>query len=56
MYSFPPAVKEAAYKGLLQPVLEYGSSVLDPHTHGFQGELEKVQNRAAKVCDWKLCF
>ena len=41
-------MKEAAYKGLVRPVLEYGSSVWDPHTHGLQEELEKVQNRAAR--------
>ena len=48
LYSCPPGVKEAAYKGLVRPVLEYGSSVWDPHTHGLQEELEKVQNRAAR--------
>ena len=41
-------MKEAAYKGLVRPVLEYGSSVWDPHTHGLQEELEKVQNRATR--------
>ena len=48
LYSCPPDVKEAAYKGLMQPVLEYGSSVWDPHTLGLQEELEKVQNRLAR--------
>ena len=42
-------MKEAAYKGLVRPVLEYGSSVWDPHTHGLQEELEKVQNAARFV-------
>ena len=41
-------MKEAAYKGLVRPVLEYGSSFWDPHTHDLQEELEKVQNRAAR--------
>ena len=41
-------MKEAVYKGLVRPVLEYGSSVWDPHTHGLQEELEKVQNRVAR--------
>ena len=41
-------MKEAAYKGLVRPVLEYGSSVWDPHTHGLQEEQEKFQNRAAR--------
>ena len=35
LYSCPPDVKEAAYKGLVRPVLEYGSSVWDPHTLRF---------------------
>ena len=29
-------------------VLEYGSSVRDPHTKGLQEELETVRNRAAR--------
>ena len=41
-------VKEAAYKGLVRPVLEYSSSVWDLSGVGFQDELEKVQNRAAR--------
>ena len=40
-------MKEAAYKGMVRPILEYGSSVLDPHTDKLQEELEKVQNLAA---------
>ena len=30
LYSCPQDVKEAAYKGLVRPVLDYGSSVWDP--------------------------
>ena len=30
LYSCPQAKKEAAYKGLVRPVLDYGSSVWDP--------------------------
>ena len=43
-------MKEAAYKGLKCPILEYGSSVWDPHTGTckLQAELEKLQNRAAR--------
>ena len=48
MYSCPQDVKESAYKGMVRPILEYGSSVWDPYTLGFQDELEKVQNRAAR--------
>ena len=37
-------MKEAGYKTLVRPILEYGCSVWDP----LQEELEKVQNRAAR--------
>ena len=30
LYSCPQEVKEAAYKGMVRPVLDYGSSVWDP--------------------------
>ena len=46
----------AAYKRLMRPVLEYGSSVWEPHTHGLHEELEKGPKSCGKVCDWKLCF
>ena len=46
----------ANYKGLVRPVLEYGSSVWDPHTHGLQEELEKVQNRAARFVTGNYVF
>ena len=32
---------------MVRPILEYGSSVWDPHTDKIQEELEKVQYRAA---------
>ena len=41
-------VREAAYKGLVRPILEYGSSVWDPHYEGLIDDLEKVQKRAAR--------
>ena len=48
LYSCPQEVKEAAYKGLVRPVLDYGSSVLDPPGVVLQEELESVQTRAAR--------
>ena len=52
LYSCPQEVKEAAYKGLMRPVLDYGSSVLDdpPPPQGviLQEQLESVQKRAAR--------
>ena len=48
LYSCPQEVKEAAYKGLVRPVLDYGSSVWDPPVVVLQEELESVQKRAAR--------
>ena len=33
---------------MVRPILEYGSSVWDPHPDKLQEELEKVQNRVAR--------
>ena len=49
LYSCPQEVKEAAYKGLVRPVLDYGSSVWDPPPGVvLQEELESVLKRAAR--------
>ena len=48
LYSCPQEVKEAAYKGLVRPVLDYGSSVWDPPGVVLQEEYESVQKRAAR--------
>ena len=48
LFSCPQNVEEAAYKGMVRPTLEYGSSVWDPHPGKLKKELEKVQNRAAR--------
>ena len=48
LYSCPQEVKEAAYKGLVRPVLDYGSSIWDPPGVVLQEELESVQKRAAR--------
>ena len=49
-------MKEAAYKGMVRPIFEYGSSVWDPHTGELQKELEKVQNRAARFVTRNYVF
>ena len=41
-------MREAAYKGLVRHILEYGSSVWDPHYEGLLDDLEKVKKRAAR--------
>ena len=48
LYSCPQEAKEAAYKGLVRPVLDYCSSVWDPPGVVLQEELESVQKRAAR--------
>ena len=48
LFSCPQDVKESAYKSLVRPILEYGSSVWNPHCNGLNGELENVQKRAAR--------
>ena len=54
--SCPLEVKEAAHKGLVHPVLEYGSSVWDPYAKGLQEELENVQNRASRFVTRNYTF
>ena len=44
----PHDVTESAYKGLVHPVLGYGSSVWDPSSILLQVSLEKVQKMAAR--------
>ena len=48
LFSCPQDVKEAAYKSMVRPILEYGSTVWDPHCDGPNDELENVQKRAAR--------
>ena len=43
LFSCSQDVKEAAYKGQVHPVLEYGSSFWDPHTKGLQEELGRYR-------------
>src|SRR5271170_1986824 len=43
-------VKEAAYKAVVRPLLEYSSSVWDPHQTGQIKAVEMVQRRAARFC------
>ena len=55
-YQFHQDVKEVAYKGLVRPILEYGSCFWDPQVVDLQQEIEKVQNRAARFITSNYCF
>ena len=48
LFPCPQDVKEAAYKSLVRPILEYERTVWDPHYNGLNDELENVQKRAAR--------
>ena len=48
LYQCPRDVKEAVYRGLGPPILEYDSCVWDPKGVVLQQEIEKVQNMAAR--------
>ena len=48
LHSWPQEVKEAAYKGLVRPVLEYGSSVWDPPGVVLQEESDSMRKHAAR--------
>ena len=38
LFSCPQNVNEAAYKSMVRPILDYGSSICDPHTDKLQEE------------------
>ena len=52
--SCPEGVKEAAYKALVRPHVEYASSVWDPHLKKHVKQIEGVQKRAARFV--KNCY
>ena len=57
LYRCPTNVKEAAYKTMVRPTLEYACSAWDPGDVGQIKALEKVQRKAARfvTSDWSYC-
>ena len=51
LYSCPQEIKEAAYKGLMRPVLDYGSSVLGPPRCSSPGRIRKRAKAHCQICD-----
>ena len=50
LHSCPQNIKTTAYTTLVRPLLEYSSSVWDPHTQVLINKIEMVQRRAARFC------
>ena len=46
----PAHIKAICYKSMVHPILEYASSVWDPHKTANIQKLESVQRRAARFC------
>ena len=44
-------VKENAYKALVRPTIEYGSTVWDPHQAELKHKIEMVQRQAARYVE-----
>ena len=50
IYSCPQHIKKSAYTTHVRPLLDYSSSVWDPHTKTLKNKIEMVQRRAARFC------
>ena len=49
-YSCPQHIKKSAYTTLVHPLLEYSSSVWDPHAKKLVNKIEMVKRHAARFC------
>ena len=48
LHMCPPKIKEAAYKSIVRPHLDYASPAWSPHTSRNINKIEAVQRRAAR--------
>ena len=48
LWGSPQKVKEMAYTSMVRPILEYGSTVWDPHEATHINQIEMIQRRAAR--------
>ena len=48
LYACPKSIKQTAYMSLVRPLVEYSSSVWDPHQKDLISEIERIQKRAAR--------
>ena len=56
LYQCPQDVKEAAYRGLVRPILEYGAVFGIPKALFFNKESKKVQNMTSRFVTSNYCF
>ena len=50
LYHCPPIIECNCYQAMVQPILEYSSTVWDPHTSVNINRLESIQKSAARFC------
>ena len=50
LHQCPQDIKVSAYKTLVRPLIEYSSSVWEPHTKILINKLDAIQRRAARFC------
>ena len=50
LYQCPPLVKRNVYKAMVRPIMEYSSTIWDPHTSVDIDRLESVQKYTARMC------
>ena len=56
MFTCKASSKQKAFRSLVIPILDYASTVWNPHTHKNSISLERVQNRGSRwICGSRFC-